>query len=54
MDKADGYKVTLLSNLALVAFQQEEYARCVEWCDKALQADPGNAKVGVKVMVAAK
>lgn len=45
IDKADAYKATLLSNLALVTFHQEEYARCVEWCDKALQEDPGNAKV---------
>jgi tetratricopeptide (TPR) repeat protein len=45
LDTADGIKATLLSNLALVAFQQEEYARSIEWCDKALNMDPENAKV---------
>lgn len=45
VDKADGYKAALLSNLALAAFYQEEYARCTEWCDKVLQVDPNNAKV---------
>eukprot|EP00878_Enallax_costatus_P011637 GHUV01012146.1.p2 GENE.GHUV01012146.1~~GHUV01012146.1.p2 ORF type:complete len:376 (+),score=98.18 GHUV01012146.1:1445-2572(+) len=45
IDKADAYKATLLSNLALVTYHQEEFARCVGWCDKALQEDPGNAKV---------
>jgi tetratricopeptide (TPR) repeat protein len=47
LDTADGLKATLLSNLALVAFQQEEYARSIEWCDKALNMDPENAKVRV-------
>eukprot|EP00879_Flechtneria_rotunda_P002973 GHRR01003190.1.p1 GENE.GHRR01003190.1~~GHRR01003190.1.p1 ORF type:complete len:634 (+),score=228.22 GHRR01003190.1:2740-4641(+) len=45
VEKADAYKATLLSNLALVTFQQGEYARCIEWCDKALQGEPDNAKV---------
>lgn len=45
VDKADGYKAVLLSNLALATFHLEEYARSIEWCDKALQVDPGNAKV---------
>jgi hypothetical protein len=44
---ADTLKAALLSNLALTAFQQEEYARCIEWCDKTLQVDPNNAKVGL-------
>mgnify|MGYP001807765182 CR=1 FL=1 len=34
-----------MSNLALAAFQQEEYARSIEWCDKTLQVSPDNAKV---------
>lgn len=46
VERADTLKAALLSNLALTAFQQEEYARCIEWCDKTLQVDPNNAKVG--------
>jgi tetratricopeptide (TPR) repeat protein len=56
LDTADGLKAALLSNLALVAFQQEEYARSIEWCDKALNMDPENAKVrqcGVLLMASA-
>jgi hypothetical protein len=45
VERADALKVALTSNLALTAFHQEEYVRCIEWCDKALQADPSNAKV---------
>lgn len=46
VERADTLKAALLSNLALTAFQQEEYARCIEWCDKTLLVDPNNAKVG--------
>lgn len=45
VEHADTLKVALTSNLALTAFHQEEYMRCIEWCDKTLQADPNNAKV---------
>ncbi|WIA33522.1 hypothetical protein OEZ86_006647 [Tetradesmus obliquus] len=45
LDTADNLKASLLANLALAAFQQEEYARSIEWCDKALHMDPDNAKV---------
>lgn len=45
LDTADTLKASLLANLALAAFQQEEYARSIEWCDKALHMDPDNAKV---------
>lgn len=45
VERADTLKAALLSNLALTAFHQEEYARCIEWCDKTLQVDPNNAKV---------
>lgn len=50
VDKADGYKAALLSNLGLVTFQQEEYARSIEWCDKVLQMDPDNAKVRLMIV----
>lgn len=46
VERADSLKAALTSNLALAAFNQEEYVRCIEWCDKTLQADPNNAKVG--------
>lgn len=46
VERADTIKAALTSNLALAAFNQEEYVRCIEWCDKTLQADPNNAKVG--------
>jgi hypothetical protein len=35
-----------MSNMALALFHQGEFARSVDWCDKALQLEPLNAKVG--------
>lgn len=43
--RIDDYKLAVLSNMALCAHQQGEYAKAVEWCDKALEMDPDNAKV---------
>lgn len=45
LDRAEALKISLTSNLALAAFQQAEYVRSIEWCDKTLQLDPDNAKV---------
>jgi hypothetical protein len=45
LDRAEALKISLTSNLALTAFQQQEYVRSIEWCDKTLQLDPDNAKV---------
>lgn len=45
LDRAEAIKTSLTSNLALAAFQQEEFVTCIEWCDKTLQLDPDNAKV---------
>lgn len=46
VDTAEEYKTTLMSNMALALFHQGEFARSVDWCDKALQLEPSNAKVG--------
>lgn len=45
LETAEEYKSALISNMALALFHQGEFARSVDWCDKALQLDPVNAKV---------
>ena len=42
----DALKEALLSNLAAACLAQGEAAKAIEWCDKALEMNPDNAKVG--------